>query len=225
MADAQPNPFDKLQSWFISPGFQFGAGMMNAGQQGVGLGGAFTAGAGAATKAQQDQLQIQSAQRAMDQQKQRDSFFSNLDPNDPAYKGMPEGLMKLAKGVGSEQALPLLSQAYKSKMDIDAQVKMAQATGNVQLAMGLQKIAAEKSMQLQMQAMKQVQILRMEGAEVPPDLLAMASGQSGTNVSPTIPQVNRQPAPMAAPGGSPMSTQQPQATPGVRRWTPQGFAQ
>lgn len=110
---------DALQGGMSSPLFQSGAAMYSAASQGKDIGTGFMMGgeaAGRAAKSQADQAKMQRETMA---QQQRDQMWQQLTSGQtPAWaSGLPAGTLDLAKALGPEAGLELVSRLALAKPD------------------------------------------------------------------------------------------------------------
>jgi hypothetical protein len=145
-----PGLLGALQSGMQSPLFQQGLGTYNAGASGQNWAGGLLAG----QKSYQDntlgnmtlkqhQMALDQATREAQQAQQRDAYIQNLNPNDPQFKGLPPALISMSKGMGDPS---ILAKGVMGKMDLDQQMAVAKAQGDVKLQLELQQKKAEFDM-------------------------------------------------------------------------------
>jgi hypothetical protein len=108
---------DALQSGVSSPLFQSGAAMYSAASQGKDIGTGFLMGGEAAGRAAKSQAEQAQMQREMAAQRQRDQMWAQLTSGKtPAWaSNLPAGTIELAKALGPESGLALVSKMALSK--------------------------------------------------------------------------------------------------------------
>jgi len=110
---------DALQGGMSSPLFQSGAAMYSAASQGKDIGTGFLMGGEAAGRAAKSQAEQAKMQRETMAQQQRDQMWQQLTSGQtPAWaSGLPAGTLDLAKALGPEAGLELVSRLALAKPD------------------------------------------------------------------------------------------------------------
>lgn len=110
---------DALQGGMSSPLFQSGAAMYSAASQGKDIGTGFLMGGEAAGRAAKSQAEQARMQRETMAQQQRDQMWQQLTSGQtPAWaSGLPAGTLDLAKALGPEAGLELVSRLALAKPD------------------------------------------------------------------------------------------------------------
>lgn len=110
---------DALQGGMSSPLFQSGAAMYSAASQGKDIGTGFLIGGEAAGRAAKSQAEQAKMQRETMAQQQRDQMWQQLTSGQtPAWaSGLPAGTLDLAKALGPEAGLELVSRLALAKPD------------------------------------------------------------------------------------------------------------
>ena len=119
-----------LTSAMTSPLFMMGASTYGAASNGGNWAGGLLKGTEAVQQHQMGDLAMQAKRYELAQQDARNRYIGGLNQSDPMFNGLPPGMVALAKGMNDPS---IIAQAYKSKMDLDQQERIARMQGNIQL--------------------------------------------------------------------------------------------